>query len=79
MAERLVQTRAHVPFVDLTAVHEELTPRLLEDIAALIESGQFINGPAVADGTLIVTKTARLRESSILRPEPFKRSTASVR
>ena len=49
MAERLVQTRAHVPFVDLTAVHEELTPRLLEDIAALIESGQFINGPAVAD------------------------------
>src|SRR5438132_11373643 len=49
MAERLVQTRTHVPFVDLTAVHEELTPRLLEDIAALIESGQFINGPAVAD------------------------------
>ena len=49
MAERLVQTRTHVPFVDLTAVHEELTPRLLEDIAALIASGQFINGPAVAD------------------------------
>jgi dTDP-4-amino-4,6-dideoxygalactose transaminase len=49
MAERVAQARARVPFVDLTSVHEEVMPRLLDDIGALVESGQFINGPAVAE------------------------------
>jgi dTDP-4-amino-4,6-dideoxygalactose transaminase len=40
-------TAAGVPFVDLGAAHAELAPRILDDIADLIQSGAFTNGPAV--------------------------------
>jgi dTDP-4-amino-4,6-dideoxygalactose transaminase len=36
-----------VPFVDLTHVHHGLRSRLLEDLSSLIETGDFVNGPAV--------------------------------
>jgi dTDP-4-amino-4,6-dideoxygalactose transaminase len=48
MAEPVLQTRSTVPFVDLGSIHEEIAAALLDDIAALIESGQFTNGPAVS-------------------------------
>ena len=37
-----------VPFLDLRWSHEPLAEAILRDIAELIESGAFINGPAVA-------------------------------
>jgi dTDP-4-amino-4,6-dideoxygalactose transaminase len=40
-------TAAGVPFVDLGAAHAELAPRILDDIADLIQTGAFTNGPAV--------------------------------
>lgn len=43
-----VRTRPNVPFVDLGAVHRELKKDVLEDIAALVDSGAFTNGPGVA-------------------------------
>jgi dTDP-4-amino-4,6-dideoxygalactose transaminase len=39
---------AVVPFVDLTHVHAELKSRLLQDVSSLIETGDFVNGPAVS-------------------------------
>lgn len=44
-----VRTRPSVPFVDLGAIHRELKNDVLEDIAALVDSGAFTNGPGVAD------------------------------
>ncbi len=38
-----------VPFLDLGRTHAGLKDALLEDFARLIDSGRFINGPAVAD------------------------------
>jgi len=38
-----------VPFLDLGRTHAGLKDALLEDFAALIDSGRFINGPAVAE------------------------------
>jgi dTDP-4-amino-4,6-dideoxygalactose transaminase len=38
-----------VPFVDLRPSHEPLREGILEDIASLLESGAFINGPQVAE------------------------------
>jgi dTDP-4-amino-4,6-dideoxygalactose transaminase len=37
-----------VPFLDLAPAHAPIRQRLLEDIDALLESGAFTNGPAVA-------------------------------
>jgi dTDP-3-amino-3,4,6-trideoxy-alpha-D-glucose transaminase len=38
-----------VPFLDLGRIHAGLKDVLLDDVAALIDSGSFINGPAVAE------------------------------
>jgi dTDP-4-amino-4,6-dideoxygalactose transaminase len=38
-----------IPFLDLRAAHAELRDGILEDVAALVESCAFTNGPAVAD------------------------------
>jgi dTDP-4-amino-4,6-dideoxygalactose transaminase len=38
-----------VPFLDLRTVHDELADEILGDIAALIETNAFANGPAVAE------------------------------
>jgi dTDP-4-amino-4,6-dideoxygalactose transaminase len=38
-----------VPFVDLRGIHEDLQHEVLRDLAALIESSAFVNGPAVAE------------------------------
>jgi dTDP-3-amino-3,4,6-trideoxy-alpha-D-glucose transaminase len=49
MTEPLVEAQRGVPFVELSAMHEPLAGALLSDLAALVESGQFTNGPAVAE------------------------------
>jgi dTDP-4-amino-4,6-dideoxygalactose transaminase len=41
-------TRTRVPFVDLAPIHAPLKDRLVADLAELIDSGAFSNGPAVA-------------------------------
>jgi dTDP-4-amino-4,6-dideoxygalactose transaminase len=38
-----------VPFLDLGAIHRDLKDELLDSFSALIDSGAFINGPAVAE------------------------------
>jgi dTDP-3-amino-3,4,6-trideoxy-alpha-D-glucose transaminase len=38
-----------VPFVDLSATHDDLKAAMLADIAELIDSGSFTNGPHVAE------------------------------
>ena len=38
-----------VPFVDLGAVHTDMKGGLLAELADLIDSGQFVNGPQVAE------------------------------
>ena len=38
-----------VPFLDLRPSHEPLAESILADIAALIETNAYINGPAVAE------------------------------
>jgi dTDP-4-amino-4,6-dideoxygalactose transaminase len=48
MEEKAAGERAaHVPFVDLSHVHERIRADLLEDVSNLIDTGAFINGPAV--------------------------------
>src|SRR5229473_206681 len=37
-----------VPFLDLASTHAELKQLVLDDIAELIDSGRFTNGPQVA-------------------------------
>jgi dTDP-4-amino-4,6-dideoxygalactose transaminase len=39
----------HVPFLDLAPSHTALTASLLGDVAALIESGAFVNGAGVGE------------------------------
>jgi dTDP-4-amino-4,6-dideoxygalactose transaminase len=41
--------RTAVPFMDLRGVHAPLSAAVLGDVAALIESSAFVNGPAVAE------------------------------
>ncbi len=38
-----------MPFVDLHRIHAPLKAAILGDIAALVDSGAFANGPAVAE------------------------------
>lgn len=38
-----------VPFVDLGAQHATIGTKLLDEVAELVESGQFVNGPQVAE------------------------------
>jgi dTDP-4-amino-4,6-dideoxygalactose transaminase len=38
-----------VPFLDLRTVHEGLADEILGDIASVIETNAYINGPAVAE------------------------------
>jgi len=42
-------TEIRVPFLDLWAIHGGLKDELLESFSALIDSGAFINGPAVRE------------------------------
>jgi dTDP-3-amino-3,4,6-trideoxy-alpha-D-glucose transaminase len=42
-----VHPLVETPFVDLRAVHEPIRADLLAEIAALVDSGQFTNGPQV--------------------------------
>jgi dTDP-4-amino-4,6-dideoxygalactose transaminase len=42
-------TEIRVPFLDLGAIHSDLKDDLLESFSALIDSGAFINGPAVRE------------------------------
>jgi dTDP-4-amino-4,6-dideoxygalactose transaminase len=41
--------RFGVPFLDLGAVHSGLKAQILDDLAALLDSGEFTNGPAVRE------------------------------
>ena len=41
--------QTHVPFLDLGVVHRELKEQVLDDLAELLESGEFTNGPAVRE------------------------------
>jgi dTDP-3-amino-3,4,6-trideoxy-alpha-D-glucose transaminase len=41
--------RTAVPFMDLRGVHAPLSAGVLADVAALIDSSAFVNGPAVAE------------------------------
>ncbi len=43
------QTSIQVPFVDFGHMHAELKEPLLAEFADLIDSGAFINGPAVRE------------------------------
>lgn len=49
MSESALELPLAVPFLDLRPVHAELADAILDEIGALIESGAFTNGPAVAD------------------------------
>lgn len=42
------KTRTPVPFLDLAPSHAPIREAVLADVAALIDSGRFANGPAVA-------------------------------
>ncbi|HEV7641124.1 MAG TPA: DegT/DnrJ/EryC1/StrS family aminotransferase [Gaiellaceae bacterium] len=44
----LEQVHAAVPFLDLGCVHAGLKAQVLDDLAALLDSGEFTNGPPVA-------------------------------
>jgi dTDP-4-amino-4,6-dideoxygalactose transaminase len=48
LAAPTVGELAPVPFLDLGAAHEELRAEILADVAGLIDSSAFTNGPAVA-------------------------------
>src|SRR6478735_377895 len=48
MADTAV-TAPSVPFLDLGAMHEEIATDVLDAVAGIIESGAFVNGPAVAE------------------------------
>jgi dTDP-3-amino-3,4,6-trideoxy-alpha-D-glucose transaminase len=49
MREPALEARLAVPFLDLRTVHDEIADDVLADIARLIETSAFTNGPAVAD------------------------------
>ena len=48
MAASATRAAVHVPFVDLSPSHAPVAEAILEDIAALVSSGAFTNGPQVA-------------------------------
>lgn len=48
MAANPVSTSVTVPFLDLAPSHAEIKERVVADIADVIDSSAFINGPAVA-------------------------------
>ena len=48
MARPAVLAPVSVPFLDLRPAHAGLREGLIEDLDALLESGAFVNGPAVA-------------------------------
>jgi dTDP-4-amino-4,6-dideoxygalactose transaminase len=48
MATSAVVTSPAVPFLDLRPSHEPLRENVLDELSAVIESGEFTNGPAVA-------------------------------
>ena len=45
---RAAETGSSVPFLDLSHAHSALKERLLDEIAELLDTGGFTNGPAVA-------------------------------
>ena len=45
----MVVTPVRVPFFDLRPAHAQLNEELLRDIGELLDSGAFVNGPAVAE------------------------------
>jgi dTDP-4-amino-4,6-dideoxygalactose transaminase len=45
----MLAQRTQVPFLDLGAVHKELREQVLDDLGALLDSGDFTNGPAVRE------------------------------
>jgi dTDP-3-amino-3,4,6-trideoxy-alpha-D-glucose transaminase len=49
MGEPALETQLAVPFLDLRTVHEGIAEAILGDIAALIESNAYANGPAVVE------------------------------
>ena len=49
MQKPALETQVAVPFLDLRTVHEALAYEILSDIASLIETNAFINGPAVGE------------------------------
>jgi dTDP-4-amino-4,6-dideoxygalactose transaminase len=49
MQEPALETQLSVPFLNLRATHDDIAEAILGDIAALIESNAFANGPAVLD------------------------------
>ncbi len=49
MTDATATTPAPVPFLDLAAMHSGLKDEILEDVAALVDSNAFTNGPAVAE------------------------------
>ena len=49
MQEPALQSQVAVPFLDLRTVHADLAAEILGDIAGLIETNAFANGPAVAE------------------------------
>ena len=53
MAMAAETTEIRVPFLDLGAIHGDLKDELLESFSALIDSGAFINGPAVREATCL--------------------------
>jgi dTDP-4-amino-4,6-dideoxygalactose transaminase len=44
---RMLGQHTQVPFLDLGAIHQGLKQDVLDDLAALLDSGAFTNGPAV--------------------------------
>jgi dTDP-4-amino-4,6-dideoxygalactose transaminase len=49
VTEAAFDTSSPIPFLDLGPGHDEIAAALLRDFAALIERGDFANGPAVAE------------------------------
>jgi dTDP-4-amino-4,6-dideoxygalactose transaminase len=46
---RLREASVTVPFLDLSAIHLPLKAEILDDVAELVDSSAFINGPQVAE------------------------------
>jgi dTDP-4-amino-4,6-dideoxygalactose transaminase len=49
VTDAIATAPAPVPFLDLGAMHAGLKEEILEDVAALVDSSAFTNGPAVAE------------------------------
>jgi dTDP-4-amino-4,6-dideoxygalactose transaminase len=48
-ANSSVASNTGVPFLDLAPMHDPLAPAILDDVAGLLKSGAFTNGPQVAE------------------------------